>query len=61
MEIVLLFQRMSNPLPYQERLATRDWCRVLFENRPILYFCNYIFITEYKLYIFFLFRIKDTV
>ena len=33
---------------------------VLFENRPALYFCNYIFIIAYKMYIF-LFRIKDTV
>ena len=23
------------------------WLRVLFENRPALYFCNYIFITAY--------------
>ena len=34
--------------------------RVLFENRPALYFCNYIFITAHKLYNF-RFRIKDTV
>ena len=34
--------------------------RVLFENRPALYFCNYIFITAHKLYNFG-FRIKDTV
>ena len=27
--------------------------RVLFENRPALYFCNYIFITAYIIYIFF--------
>ena len=33
---------------------------VLFENRPALYFCNYIFITAHKLYNFG-FRIKDTV
>ena len=25
---------------------------VMFENRPALYFCNYILITAYKLYIF---------
>ena len=34
--------------------------RVLFENRPALYFCNYIFITAHKMYNFW-FRIKDTV
>ena len=34
--------------------------RVLFENRPALYFCNYIFITAHKMY-HFGFRIKDTV
>ena len=34
--------------------------RVLFENRPALYFSNYIFITAHKLYNFG-FRIKDTV
>ena len=33
---------------------------VLFENRPALYFCNYIFITAHKTYNFW-FRIKDTV
>ena len=33
---------------------------VLFENRPALYFCNYIFITAHKMYNFW-FRIKDTV
>ena len=33
---------------------------VLFENRPALYFCNYIFIIAHKLYNFG-FRIKDTV
>ena len=33
--------------------------RVLFENKPALYFCNYILITDYKKYIFW-FRIKDT-
>ena len=33
---------------------------VLFENRPALYFCNYILITAYTIYIF-LFCIKDTV
>ena len=33
---------------------------VLFENRPALHFCNYIFITAHKLYNFG-FRIKDTV
>ena len=32
---------------------------VLFENKPALYFCNYILITAYKTYIF-RFRIKDT-
>ena len=26
--------------------------RVLFENRPALYFCNFIFITANKIYIF---------
>ena len=34
--------------------------RVLFENRPALYFCNYKFIAAHKLYNF-RFRIKDTV
>ena len=34
--------------------------RVLFENRPPLYFCNYIFIPAHKLNNFG-FRIKDTV
>ena len=33
---------------------------VLFENRPALYFCNYIFITPHKLYNFG-YHIKDTV
>ena len=33
---------------------------VLFENKPALYFCNYIVITACKIYIFW-FRIKDTV
>ena len=33
---------------------------VLFENRPVLYFCNYIFITAHKMHNFW-FRIKDTV
>ena len=34
--------------------------RVLFESRPALYFCNYIFITAHKLPNFG-FRIKDIV
>ena len=34
--------------------------RVLFENRPALYFCNCIFITAHKMYNF-VFRIQDTV
>ena len=34
--------------------------RVLFENRPALIFCYYIFITAHKMYNF-LFRIKDTI
>ena len=37
---------------------SKEW--VLFESRPALYFCNYIFITAHKLYNFG-FRIKDTV
>ena len=40
--------------------SLRDTLRVLFENRPALYFCNYIFITAHKMYNFW-FRIKDTV
>ena len=38
---------------------TSTTIRLLFENRPALYFLNYIFISAYKIY--FLFRIKDTV
>ena len=34
--------------------------RLLFEKRPALYFCNFIFITAHKLYNFG-FRIRDTV
>ena len=50
------------------KLIHTQWCQafesyngqVLFENRPALYFCNYIFITANKMYNFW-FRIKDTV
>ena len=49
----------------QVLVHTSNWIfyyyiRVLFENRPALYFCNYISITAHKMYNFW-FRIKDTV
>ena len=36
------------------------WYRVLFENRPPFYFCNYILNNAHKMYNFW-FRINDTV
>ena len=34
------------------RERERERKRLLFENRSALYFCNFIFVTAYKIYIF---------
>ena len=43
---------ITHPLtwPNTMKFATNYNSRVLFENRPALYFCNYIFITAYIIY-----------
>ena len=56
----LTWPRCVRRLVRHNRWASLSNIRVLFENRPALYFCNYIFITAHKLYNFG-FRIKDTV
>ena len=52
--------KQASSAPTAPSSTRPSWWGVLFENRPALYFWNYIFITAYIIYIFW-FRIKDTV
>ena len=55
-----LLVRANEGVTVTGSIAGNTIYRVLFENRPALHFCYYIFITAHKLYNFG-FRIKDTV
>ena len=45
--------RQSNHLLMTQSRSVVLWVWVLFENRPALYFCNYTFISAYKIHFFY--------